>query len=129
MLIPNRSNLIDRNDVRMFKLRCGFRLHSETLYIVIAREIAGQDHFESNDTIEASLPSFINNPHPTSSNLEKNLVVSEDFGISRRWQVRENFIGIGWYLRWRGGEIDGGIGNRPIEFGRTLGEVLGCVIV
>jgi hypothetical protein len=80
------ADLVDGDDVRMIEVGRRLGLSVEALDFRFAGELAGQDHLEGDDSIEADLPGAIDDAHAAAGDLLEQLIVAEvaDLGARRR---------------------------------------------
>ena len=80
MRAVHEARLVQRDDVRMIQLRgCG-DLRLEPQPRLGRRQVAGLNHLQRHDAVQADLPRAINHPHAASRQLGENLVVAEEAG-------------------------------------------------
>ena len=71
------ADFVYGHDPRMIQAGHNRRFIAESLQIVRGSQLAGPQHFECYDAIEALLASLVNYTHPTAANLLQYLVIAD----------------------------------------------------
>ena len=82
------SDLIQRHDVRVMKLRRRFRLRTESCEVHRRRQVTAQHHLQRDDPVEALVPRFVHDPHAAASEFRQQLVVAAVAGQHARRATR-----------------------------------------
>src|SRR5262249_47424697 len=77
VLAFNLTDIIDRHNVRVIELGRRFGLGSEALDLNLTGKLAGENHLQSDNTIEAYLAGAVNNAHSALRNFFEQLVIVE----------------------------------------------------
>jgi hypothetical protein len=85
MLVLVPADLVEGHDVGMVETGGDLGLGLEALDVGGGSELAGQDHLEGDETVEAHLPRLVDNAHAAAGDLLQQLVVAEitDAGAGR----------------------------------------------
>ncbi len=95
------TDFVDRNDLRMLKLRYGLSLGPESADFGLGGEPAGEDHFQGHDPVETDLSRPIHHTHATPRDFLDQLVIAEPPALDDRGS-RENWVAVGGQ---RGGQL------------------------
>src|SRR5262249_22221043 len=89
VLTFNFTDIVDGDNVRVIELRRGFGLGSEALDLYLTGKLAGENHLQSNNAIEAYLAGAINDAHSALGNFIEQLVIVETTQAKMRgnWSV------------------------------------------
>ena len=80
------AHLLNRHDPRVIQIRCRLRFGVEPFHILLARQLTGQDHLQSDDPVQAGLPGAVDHAHRATGNFLQQLVVAEvTDSRARRW--------------------------------------------
>ena len=71
------ADLVDRHDAGMVEVGGGLGLEVEALDLVVAGELAGEDHLERDGPVQADLPGPVDHPHAAAGDLAEQLVIAE----------------------------------------------------
>ena len=71
------AHFVDRDDVRMLELCNGLGLGAESLDEPGFGELAGKQHLDRNNPVQAPLPGLIDDPHPSASNHLQQIIIPE----------------------------------------------------
>ena len=71
------ADFVNRHDVGVIEIGRRLGLGAKTLHVGSGGELAGQDHLESYDAIEADLPRFVDDAHAAAGKLLDQLVVAK----------------------------------------------------
>ena len=77
MLAVVLADLVDGHDVRVVEVGRRLRLGAEALHVGRRRQLAGQDHLEGDDAVQAHLPRLVDDAHAAAGDLLQQLVVAE----------------------------------------------------
>ena len=71
------TDLEDRHDARMVEIGGRLGLGVEAFDVVLIGELAGQDHLEGDNAVEADLPGLKDDAHAAAGDLPDNLIVAK----------------------------------------------------
>jgi hypothetical protein len=97
------TDVINRHDVGVVQMAGFLSFHAETPDLLRGGQVAGQDHLERHDPVQALFPGAVNDAHAAASNLLKEYVISE-VAQTRRCPP---------FAGWREGESVHGESFRP----------------
>ncbi len=109
------AHLVDGHDVRMVEVGRRLRLALEALHVQRRRQLAGQDHLQRHDAVEAHLPGLEDHAHAAAGDLLEDLVVAEVTHV-----VAERRHAVGRAVRAHGRRFGGGRRDRHGEPGELL---------
>jgi hypothetical protein len=75
---------MDLHDMRMLKTRLGFGLDAEPRQGFRPGMVAGQDHLEGDDAVEADLAGLVHNAHAAPAQLAEDLIARHGRQLRRR---------------------------------------------
>ena len=79
-----RADFIQRHQVGMVEMRRCFRLGEEAAHVGLAGKLAGEDHFERDDAIDAKLLRLVDNAHAPGAEYLENLIAGYLFTRARK---------------------------------------------
>ena len=77
------ADLVDRHDVGVVHLGGGLGLDPEPLHVGRGGELAGADHLQGDDPLEAGLPGLVDDAHAAVGDLLEQLVIADALPVPR----------------------------------------------
>jgi hypothetical protein len=71
------ADLVDRDNVRMIEASDGFGFDPKALQFFLTGQLAGQDHFQSDDSVQPGLSCSINHAHSAASDFLQQFIAGE----------------------------------------------------
>ncbi len=88
------ADFVDRHDPGMVQVGGRLRFNLEAAYILGVGKLAGEDHFQGDDAVEADLPGLKYDPHSTAGDLADDLVIPKITHAQRAGGRSLGFVGL-----------------------------------